>query len=179
MLFEVFGPYEVPLDDGRNIIYNKKNPAFKEFWQRVDDEHDGLPEAWGCYVFSIHRKGGKGWPYYVGQTIKKKFKGRCFDHKTVMNLGRELRKETNGRVKLFLIAPMTKRGKKFVKSRSKANGVKLDKLEHILIGFAANANSDLLNDQNKNALEVKGVINSKIKGPPTNSARNLKGVLRI
>src|ERR1035438_601424 len=58
--FKPYGPFQVPVDDGRVLT-----KELKEFWTEIDGQYPGLSGAVGCYIFAISSKKTK--PWYVGK----------------------------------------------------------------------------------------------------------------
>jgi len=70
MIYKVFGPYSIPRD---GVLIAKTPADRREFWSAVQAEEDGLPDACGCYVFSIRRRA-----WYVGLAERQTFCQECF-----------------------------------------------------------------------------------------------------
>ncbi len=87
MRFKVFGPFKIPLHEGKSAAWIKP-PEIKIFWEKVNSKERGLPEACGVYVFGMlgdekRRKGvaSKTLPWYVGKAEKQTFKKECLTHR--------------------------------------------------------------------------------------------------
>lgn len=70
MYFYPYGPFRIPR---YNTLITSKSIGNQKFWQEIDTQIPGLPDACGCYVFSIRNTA-----WYIGQTHKQSFKGGCF-----------------------------------------------------------------------------------------------------
>jgi hypothetical protein len=51
VLFKVFGPYRLPRDDAKHVAATAQDRS--KFWSAVAEIEPGLPDACGCYVFSL------------------------------------------------------------------------------------------------------------------------------
>jgi len=79
MNFGVDGGFEICRKPSGHGIFDKA------FWGRVREtaKHDALPEACGCYVFTL-KNGDNIKPWYVGKTEKGTFQSESFKaHKIV------------------------------------------------------------------------------------------------
>ena len=174
--YKIFGPFELPQTEKRNRIDDKK--IKNEFWERVDIEENDLPEACGCYIYSI--RAGKGaLPWYVGKAAKQTFKQECLQaHKLVKY--NEILNKRSGTPLLYFVAKITPTGRFSSIAGSKNGYVDIDFLERLFIGMSLNRNRDLLNLKDTklySQITVPGILNSRKK--PDKAARQLKSVLGI
>lgn len=169
MLYKVFGPYPIPRD-GRLV---SKTPADRRaFWSVVEAEAGGLPDACGCYVFSIRRRA-----WYVGLAEKQSFCFECFSlHKlSQYNYSLQL---VSGEPQLHLIAKLTPTGRFAAPG---ANGYRdIQFLETLLIGLALNQNEDLQNIRGTKFLRemrVPGILRTGRGEGRLNTVKSLRDVL--
>jgi len=176
MNFDVFGPFELPQTKRRNRIDDTR--IKHEFWDNVDTRVNGLPEACGCYVFSI--RAGKGTlPWYVGKAAKQTFRKECIQPHKLVKYNRIL-DQRRGTPLLYLVARMTPTGRYSNMSTSTKGYADVDFLERLFIGMSLSRNRDLLNNQDTKMygqITVPGILNSH--GKTTKAAGGLKSVLGI
>ena len=103
MIFYPYGSFEIPRSCSRRQI---EKDSLREFWDNVADECEGLPDAVGCYILSIRKKGGGPLPWYVGMTEKKDFRNECFRDYKLVHFNSAL-DENRGIPLLTLIAKLT------------------------------------------------------------------------
>jgi hypothetical protein len=141
--FETYGPFELPLIDANDVDFAK----LPVFWEKIESEYPGLPEAMGCYVFAIERQFSL-LPWYVGKTEKKSFKFESVQfHKT--NHYHEALKKAEGKRALLFLLPRLTAGGKFRKVW-KGGSSSVARLEGMLIEAALKRNPLL---QNRNLLK--------------------------
>jgi len=174
--YQIFGPFELPQTSSHNRLDDKK--IKKDFWDQVELEVDGLPNACGCYIFAV--RAGKGaLPWYVGKASRQSFKQECLQsHKLVKY--NEILNKRRGTPLLFLISKVTPTGKFSSKSNSKNGYPDIDFLERLFIGMSLNRNKELLNLKDTklySQITVPGILNSKSNS--TKSSKELKAVLGI
>ncbi|MCY3627109.1 MAG: hypothetical protein OXG88_05660 [Gammaproteobacteria bacterium] len=91
MKYKVFGTFYLPRKRNAhgNLTLDLSKHAIQEFWVGVNEYHDNLSNAVGCYIFGVEH-GETINPWYIGQA-KQDFKRECFAHhkreiyRTVMN----------------------------------------------------------------------------------------------
>ena len=169
--FSIHGPFEIPRRDGL-ITRNIRNR--REFWQSIEQKEQGLPDACGCYVFSVH---GRVW--YVGKASWQSFKKECFTPHKVMYFNEALHKVT-GTPELIFIAHRTPARRFSKPCRQIQNGIEF--LEEILIGIALRRNRDLLNIKGTKLLQsmvVPGILNTQKGTGKRMSVRELRKVLGL
>ena len=160
MEFDVFC-FEI----ARKVVNNDRIWRSK-FWESVDDKHEDLSGARGCYIFATKRKENFT-PWYVGKTEKQTFKKRVLSHQRVLD-----KLEKNRVIYLFLLRASASSKKK---SRS------ISYLESILIGMALGQNRQLCNVSVARMLKkmtVPGVINSG-PGPRSEAVKKLTNTLGL
>jgi len=157
MRFVVYGPFELPRKRKDKIAND--SGKIRKFWEKVDGEVPGLPDAIGCYVFCVYSK-----PWYVGKTLnsfqKECYKGKLEVYENVYD------KLTQGAPELYFLAQRNKSGKGFIKppKDKRKRNLLIDNLEVILIGMACETNPDILNKKDtiwRENLEVEGFLWSK------------------
>jgi hypothetical protein len=172
--FEPYGPFKVPIEDGR-VAVTKLN----EFWKlEVDGKHQGLKDAVGCYIFAT-RNGGSSIPWYVGKTEKASFKNEAFQPSKRESYQDAIKNSKNGVSELYLIAKITPADKFRRASRSKIGVRSIRKLEELLIGTCLPKNHDLLNKslaKNLKKIQVPGYMNDSRENRST-AAKNLAKLL--
>jgi hypothetical protein len=134
VIYKVFGPYRIRRD-GRLI--SKTAEHLRAFWSEVEAESKGLPDACGCYVFSIRRRA-----WYVGLAEKQSFCRECFALHKLNQYNYSLH-HVSGEPQLHLIAKLTPTGR--FASPSVRGHRDIQFLETLLIGMALNQNEDLQN----------------------------------
>jgi hypothetical protein len=171
MNFEVYC-FEIDRKQNRHGIFGK------EFWKKVEEEDDGLPDACGCYLFALQH-GKNIVPWYVGKTEKRTFEHECFGP-TQINYYNEILIDHSGTPRLFLLPKLTGSGAKFAKP-TKNQHRDIDFLETMLIGMALDENKHLLNIKKTALLRemvVPGVINSP-QSRPTFEVAALRNALGL
>jgi len=134
MIYKVFGPYSIPRD---GVLIAKTPADRREFWSAIEAEEDGLPDACGCYVFSIRRRA-----WYVGLAERQTFCQECFSLHKLNQYNYSLQR-VSGEPQLHLIAKLTPTGRFAAPA---VNGHRdIEFLETLLIGMALNQNEDLQN----------------------------------
>ena len=155
--YEVYGPFEVEVDDitvrgGR-----------KRWWSQ--ETRSNLRSRKGCYVFAIRDK-NEFTPIYIGKT-EGKFEYAVFSKWNIDNMSGVLGKHT-GTLALYLVS---------------AKGTKplhhhIDGIETWLIQQAMKQNPNLLNIQKKKHWCIPGVVNCEEK-PVSDSAKHLAKTLNL
>jgi hypothetical protein len=160
LLFDVYGPYKIPIVRERNGSYI---PArCPDFW----DAHPTIATRFGCYVFAI--RAGKGiTPVYVGKTTRS-FDGECFAiHKIACHYTPALARKGRGTPVMFFLVPRARRGK--------PNTRIIKDLETFLIQVASAKNPSLSNVKERQEARwgISGVLRGG-KGKPGKPARAFK-----
>jgi len=173
VLFEVHGPFEVPSSADQGV----DQEGLKEFWRGVEQAVTGLPDAIGCYIAAVKRK-GRSRPIYVGKTVRAGFARECFTpHKR--EIFRFALDQTKGSLLLFLLPKCTPGGR-FCRSAT-GNTRDIDFLEAHLIGLSLSRNPDLLNRRDTRIfreLTVPGILNTG-RGKPSSSVSALRRTLGL
>ena len=143
--FAVIDPVKLEIKKLPDIVEDKVRLREwkKEFWEEVEEHHQGLSAANGAYCLVIQH--GENWkPWYVGKTVSKGgFKSECLtDHK--VSLYSKMSKKP-GRAHMVFF-PLTKPGGGFSENMTAAKAA-IEKLEDQLIARAVSRNSELLNTQ--------------------------------
>jgi|GEM_PF-2256796 len=152
--YEPYGPFKVPLESGRI----SKN--LKKFWEEVDTQKSGLPEAVGCYIFAVKRASASI-PFYVGKTVRLGFNKEVFQPSKELQVAL-LGTLENGDVELYLIPRVTNTGKprgKYGGNVRQSHDGKIAMLEELLIGLALAKNPDLGNVKGRKQIQLPGVMN--------------------
>ena len=146
-LFDVHGPFKVPITKGGNHGYIPINCP--QFW--TQDGMANYADKKGCYVFAI--RAAKGYrPIYVGMT-KATFQDECFtSHKIAQHYTPALADTGKGTPVMFLLVIDTKKGP--------ANKKIIKNLETFLIQTGVAKNPELSNIQNRPEADwgIKGVL---------------------
>ena len=177
MNYEVYGAFDVPRKRSARgqWVLDLTAEAQRGFWREVDGRVPGLPDALGCYLFSI-RAGGGIRPWYVGQTTRA-FRRECFTadkqnvyHEVLNDMGR-------GTPILLFVARRTDGGGF---SRAVDQG-EVDFAENLLMQLAYGDNPALRNSKGLRAMRrmvIPGVLNSR-PGALSSGARQLRSALGI
>jgi hypothetical protein len=165
LLFDVLGPFRVPMNTGKGGRCIPK--GCPEFWEG----QTSLAAQKGCYVFAI--QAGKGFrPIYVGKT-KRSFERECFaDHKIASHYQPAIVNTGKGTPVVFFLVPRARRGK--------LNQRVLGDLETFLIQVASAKNPELSNIQKRTEARwgIPGVIRGG-KGKPAQAARKLRSAVGL
>ncbi|WP_107494966.1 hypothetical protein [Thalassobius sp. I31.1] len=142
----------------------------KEFWESVEQRHQGLSAANGVYCFVI-KHGGNWKPWYVGKTASRGgFKTECLkDHK----IGLYAKVAAKSGKAHMVFFPLMKPGGGFSGNMTGAKAA-IDKLEDQLIGRAVSQNSELLNTQGATLYKnmyVPGLMGTQLRGKRSGVAR--------
>jgi hypothetical protein len=170
--FKPYGPFEIPIVDGEVA-----KPELRAFWEGVEDEHPGLQDAVGCYVFATKARGAAR-PWYVGKTEKASFKKEAFHLSKLENYRKVLKARQRGVCQLYLIARVTDGGR-FRKAGRRRIG-SISKLEELLIGACLIKNPKLVNKSTTKHLReihVPGYMNEQ-PGARSREAQHLSKLLR-
>ena len=177
MKYEVFGAFDLPRAKNAqgNLTLNLSARTIREFWVIVEDDHENLPYAVGCYIFGV-KHGETITPWYIGQA-KKNFKIECFAHHKRDKYRTVMDNVSRGKPVLILVARLTD-GRKFKETLAK-NEAKF--VENKLIHSALIRNPSLKNVRSTKFLrEVKIPGFLKIgPGRPSDGASLLKKTLGL
>ena len=169
MQYQVFGPFAIPRD---GVLIAKSAAERREFWSAVEAEADGLPDACGCYVFSIRRRA-----WYVGLAQSQTFRQECFALHKLNQYNYSLQR-VSGEPQLHLLAKLTPTGRFCAPATSGHRDVEF--LETLLIGMALNQNEDLQNIRGTKFLRemrVPGILRTGRGEGRLNSVRSLRDAL--
>jgi hypothetical protein len=134
VIYKVFGPYRIRRH-GRLISRTPQH--LRAFWSEIEAEAPGLPDACGCYVFSIRRRA-----WYVGLAEKQSFCRECFALHKLNQYNYSLH-HVSGEPQLHLVAKLTPTGRFAAPALNGHRDIRF--LETLLIGMALNQNEDLQN----------------------------------
>jgi len=174
MEYYPYGQFVIPKTAKNRIDTSKA--AMSAFWATVEKEKKGLPEAVGCYVFSI--RAGRGLlPWYVGLAEKQSFHKECFTIHKLVHYNNTIAAR-KGTPVLTLVPKFTSTGR-FAK-RGKNGHSDIQFLEKMLIGLAVRRNVNLVNIKHTNLLKkmiVPGVLNTPRgrKKQPVEDFKSLMG----
>ena len=174
MQFRIFGPYDIPRN-GHLISRDKADKNY--FWDEIEKDAEGLPDACGCYVFTIRER-----VWYIGMAEKQSFKKECFQHHKLTLYHEAINKVgmKAGNPRLLLIAKTTP-GNSF--SAPSPNGHRdIQFLEKLILGQAMSHNPDLQNLKDTKLLRelnVPGVLNTKKGQARSSSVQALKHALGL
>ena len=175
MKYSVHGPFEIHRDNG---LIDTSASAKRTFWERVESEVEGLPDACGVYVFVIRAKRGT-LPWYVGLTTKRGFKNESLGLHQTNHYNHALGRKVGVKPQLFFLAKETPTGR-FSKPSQRSHS-DIEFLETFMFGVALNRNASLRNSKNTKFLKnivVPGVVNSPQR-KPTTTERSLKSALGL
>jgi hypothetical protein len=168
-VFEVKGPFEVPIcrPPGGGRLIGKAQAS--QFWQSIASKYPDIHKSRGCYIFAI-RNGRGSKPGYVGKTIKKTFSFETFNVAKLQAFNEVLSLYKKGTPVLYFV--LTKNGKGIAGH--------IDHLETFLIQNAAAVNPYHLQNIQLSGLgwQIAGVLRGG-GGQPTVSAQELKKLLKL
>lgn len=171
MRFTPYGPFELPRETANMLKLGAAD--LRAFWHGVEDQVPGLPDACGCYVFSLRAPRGSK-PWYVGKAEKTRFRRECISPHKALHYAQLVAKR-KGVPELTLLAQVTENGK--FRKPTKDKRPAISALESMLIGMAIARNSDLLNTKGTrmfSSLVVDGLLNShKGKGGSSKFLRDM------
>jgi hypothetical protein len=175
MIFEIFGPFQLPRRD-RQIDDSKL--GIEGFWASVGEEEEGLSGACGCYVFAM--RAGQGIvPWYVGLTSKMSFRRECFQTSKLLIYSKAVHATQKGAPLLYLVAKRTPGGKFGKASKNSQRDIVF--LENVLIRHGLKRNEALFNRKKTKFLKtmrVPGILNST-KGKPSRAVISLRRALGL
>ena len=172
MKFRVEGPFELPREDS-GLMIDSSPESKSEYWEGIEESCPGLPDACGCYVFTVIASRGS-LPWYVGKTERQTFKKESLNYHKLDHFNKVISKR-KGRPALFFLPQLTAANKYRKPTNTKRPAIQ--ELESLLIGMALNRNNDLLNVSGTkwlNQLTVTGFLNDRMsKSGPGKQLRDL------
>ena len=175
MRFIVHGPYE--LDRLDNGLVASGAADRRAYWDWIEEDVPGLPNACGCYVFAIQSRRGT-LPWYIGKAEKQAFANECLSSHKINHFNNAIAGRIGVPV-LYFLPQVTPKGK-FRKPTS-ATRKAISELESLLIGMAISRNQNILNSKGTRMLKkltVEGFVNGgrKARGGPAGSLRKVLNV---
>lgn len=165
--------YDFPIARDGHLIAST-SADYRAFWEGVEVDVPGLPDACGCYVFIIR---GRAW--YVGMAEKQSFRKECFQLHKVHQYDHAL-KAAKGRPSLLLIPKMTPGGSFAMPS---SNGhADIRALEGMLIGAAILRNPKLRNIKGTKLfreMNVPGFLNTRRGQARAGSVQRFKKIMGL
>ena len=172
MNFFVYGPFEVPRQN--RYLVTRSSEDKNDFWDSVEEDADGLPEAIGCYVFYI-----RAIPWYIGLAERQPFRTECFSPHKITRYDSALSKGA-GNPQLILIAKLTPQARF---ARPSTNGHRdIRMLESLIVGMAVARNQSIENLKGTKLLRrmnVPGVLNTTRGQGRALAVQNLRRVLGV
>ena len=165
MRYDIYGPYEIPLQEGRFRTRIDKEDI-DAFWSRVRNADPGLENACGCYIFSIMRtfptRKPSEKPWYVGKAKKQSFSKECFtDHK--LRKYHDALQISKGMPMMYFLARMKDQGGMSRPSTKTTGHADIDYVEKMFITMGYAKNSDIRNKQGTKHAEklvIEGFLNN-------------------
>lgn len=176
MRSSIYGPYDLKRHD--NGLVDTSAKAKREFWEKVEADAPGVPQACGCYIFAVKAKRGS-LPWYVGLTVKNDFYGEALGPHQVNHYNHALAGKTGVKPQLFLLAKETPQGRFAKPSCNSQRDIAF--LETFMFGIAFKRNPKLRNARNMLFLRnliVPTVVNTPQR-PPTLPERAFKATLGL
>jgi hypothetical protein len=172
MKYQIYGPYSLPRNDRRIFTRDATKKAL--FWDGVESDAPGLPDACGCYIISVRNV-----VWYVGLAESQGFRRECFAAHTITKIDSAIT-EGAGNPMLHLLAKHTPAGRF---ARPSTNGhPDAVMLESLLIGIGLRRNEKLLNKSDTAILReimVPGFYNSPRGAARANSVQSLKQAMGV
>ena len=103
MKFDIEGPFVLPRKDSGLIDSSSKSK--REYWEWIEESCPGLPDACGCYVFSVRASKGS-LPWYVGKAERQTFKKETLSSHKIVNIN-SIVSERKGKPELFFLPQLT------------------------------------------------------------------------
>lgn len=157
MKYSPYGPVKIPRSNGRIEYRNRE--VLNYFWDKFDEESNGISNAVGCYIFSIRASKGIR-PWYVGLAEKQSFRNECFAPHKLLNYN-DCLSGRRGTPVLTLIPKHTNTNRF---ARKGVNGHRdIRFLETLLISSCLQRNPELLNIKSTKLLKemvVPGLLNT-------------------
>ena len=169
MRFKIYGKFDIPLEEDAS---NRIDPAdVKAFWQQVEQEKPGLPNACGVYIFGIegrlkNKSRKTSMPWYIGKAEKQTFKQECFTHHKLITYNNTFSDHymSKGRPFLYLMVRQDEEEKFSTPTTSEYPGIRF--VEKMFIQMGLSVNGGLKNVQNTDAIKttaIKSVMNWRSK----------------
>lgn len=175
MIYEVYGPFDLLMSKG---LVDKEAKSKKAFWDVVERDAPGVPEACGCYVYVVKAKRGT-LPWYVGITTKRTFRAEALGAHQLSHYNPAVSQKIGVTPQLFFLAKKTPQGRFAKPSTNPHRDVEF--LEKFMFGLALTRNDSLSNSKNTKFLKtmvVPGILNSPQR-QPTVPEKSLKKVLGL
>ncbi len=174
MYYKIFGPYEIPLQEGE---FKKRidKEDIDQFWGRVDT---GLEHACGVYIFAIEKK-AKELPWYVGKAKNQSFSKECFTSHKIVKYHEALEKSKGTPMMYFLARMMPDQVRMSSPTTTQTGHAAMDYVEDMFIVMAYQKNNQIRNSQNtKKArdLIIEGFFNHEDRR--RKAVKRLHGLLR-
>ena len=165
--FVFSGFYDVPIETIKKGSRFVDDKTIKAAMKKGEDEWGKVLSKNGVYTFSI--RAGKGRkPWYVGKSVKSNFGKEAFNTRNCLALSK-LINSRKGSLEVSFLSQQ--------KVRGNPNLREISEIEYLLIGHAAERNSELLNKHNTNqddTFEIKNIYNSGKKKPSKCEAEFIK-----
>jgi hypothetical protein len=162
MRFTIHGPYRIKKSS--NGLIKSDASTLGKFWQSIQAQEDGLPDACGCYLFAVKATHGIR-PWYIGLTSKRSFEVECLRNHQLKIYDNVVASKRRTPL-LYFIAKRTKGGK-FGKP-SKNSQKDIGYLETLPIGTGLEKNRHLQNTRKtkySKGMIVPGFLNSPRRRP--------------
>ena len=173
MRFKIFGPFDIPLDEGQENWLDSAD--IRSFWnQIVNLDQPGLSSACGVYIFGMRgaehlQKGvaSRTLPWYVGKAEKQSFAKECFTGRNMNNFNKVISQTYKGRGTpfLFLLARIEKDNETFSDPTTEDYpGVAF--VEKMMIQMSMAVNTNIENTSftaDAKRTIIRGILNSKGK----------------
>lgn len=149
MYYKIFGPYEIPLREGRYKRRIDKDDIDK-FWSSVEDVVDSagkkLKDACGVYIFSIEKNSDEK-PWYVGKAQNQSFSRECFTYHKVFKYHEAL-EESQGAPMMYFVARLMPDQRRMSRpSKTKTGHPDIDRVEQMFITMGYQKNNAIRNKQ--------------------------------
>ena len=147
MYYKIYGPYEIPMQEGEFKKRIDKEDIDK-FWRNVDT---GLAQACGVYIFSIAKnsngKNSKEKPWYVGKAQNQSFSRECFTPHKLLQYHAALEKSKGTPMMYFLARMMKDERRMSSPSKAKTGHAEIDYVEQMFITMGYQQNRAIRNKQ--------------------------------
>lgn len=171
MKFKIFGPFEIPLDEGHENWLDSAD--IRNFWNQVVNlDQPELSNACGVYIFGMHgaanlQKGvaSRTLPWYVGKAEKQSFAKECFTGRNMNNFNKVISRTYKGRGTpfLYLLARIEKDDETFSDPTTETYpGVAFVEKMMIQMSMAVNVNIENTTfTADAKSTIIEGILNSK------------------
>ena len=188
MNFKIFGPFEIPLEEG-DYESHIEQQDLKIFWSTRVIPRD-LGEACGVYLFCVDgtegkRKGiGDNYVWYVGKAEKQSFKQECFNGKN-LNLYNQILNANykgHGTPKMFFIVRHSKNDQISARAGSGEEYKGIQFLEKIFIQYSMQTNSNLGNKSGTLVYSntfIEGILNDTKANARARSVQQFREIMGI